>query len=139
MKSRATLVLTEQLVMLLTFSLAAALCLGIFAGAHRISRETRQLDDAVILVRNGAETLKAAGGNMEATARTMGGSLENGCITVRYDRQLQPAEDGCYILTIRKDDSGLSTLGTATVQAYHESRSDTVLFSVTAAWQEVTQ
>ena len=59
MKSKATLFLMEQLVMLLVFALAAALCLGIFVRADRISAETKERDEAVILACNAAEMLKS--------------------------------------------------------------------------------
>ena len=59
MKSKATLFLMEQLVMILVFALAAALCLGVFARADAMSRQLARRDEAVILARNAAELLKA--------------------------------------------------------------------------------
>ena len=59
MKHKASLVLMEQLIMLLVFALAAAICLGLFAGAGELSRETRQLDTGVFLAQTAAEGLKA--------------------------------------------------------------------------------
>ena len=61
MRSKASLFLMEQLVMLLVFALAAALCLGVFVRADRISEETHQRDQAVILACNAAELLKSIG------------------------------------------------------------------------------
>ena len=58
MKSKASLVLMELLVMILIFALCAALCLQAFVGADRISRETALQDDAVLLAQNTAEALK---------------------------------------------------------------------------------
>lgn len=139
MKNRATLVLMEQLVMLLVFALAAAACLGIFAGAHRISRSTRHQDAAVVLVRRGAETLKANHGDWDSVARDLGAKTENGQLTIRYDAQLQPAEDGCYWLFLQQEPAPLDNLGQAKVWVVHEDAFDTVLFSVTVAWQEVSQ
>ena len=43
MKNRTSLVLMEQLVMVLVFALAAAVCLTVFAEADRISRETARV------------------------------------------------------------------------------------------------
>lgn len=59
MKSKASLVLMEQLVMILVFALCAALCLQAFVGADRISQETARRDEAVLLAQNTAESLKA--------------------------------------------------------------------------------
>ena len=41
MKSKAPLALMEQMVMLLVFALAAALCLQAFVQSDRLSRESR--------------------------------------------------------------------------------------------------
>ena len=59
MRSRASLVLMEQLIMVLVFSLAAALCLRCFAAAERMSQETARRDQAVRIAQNAAEHLKA--------------------------------------------------------------------------------
>jgi fucose permease len=56
MKQKASLVLMEQLVMILVVSLAAVLCLRIFAWSDRASREMQQQAEAVILCQNAAET-----------------------------------------------------------------------------------
>ena len=72
MKNKASLLLMEQLIMILVFALAAALCLQVFAKAGEISRETVHRDQAVLLARNAAELLKAENGqtsNVEALSR----------------------------------------------------------------------
>ena len=61
MRSRSPLVLMEQLVMILVFALAAALCLQVFVFADRVSARSEQTDRAVLVCQNTAETLKAAG------------------------------------------------------------------------------
>lgn len=61
MKHKASLILMEQLVMILVFALAAALCLQVFARAEGISQETARRDEAVVLAQNAAELLKATG------------------------------------------------------------------------------
>ena len=62
MKSKASLLLMEQLVMVLVFALAAALCLQVFLRADQISTETARRDQAMQLAQNGAELLKAGFG-----------------------------------------------------------------------------
>lgn len=59
MKHKASLILLELPVMILVFALCAGLCLGCFAHADRISRETTLQDAAALLAQNTAETLKA--------------------------------------------------------------------------------
>ena len=57
MKQKTSLLLMEQLVMILVFALAAARGLQIFAKADAISQETARRDRAVVLARNAAELL----------------------------------------------------------------------------------
>lgn len=59
MKNKASLLLMEQLVMILVFALCAALCLQCFVAADEISRETALRDRAVLLAQNTAECMKA--------------------------------------------------------------------------------
>lgn len=47
MRSKAPLALMEQMVMVLVFALAAALCLQAFALADRISRQNAERDQAL--------------------------------------------------------------------------------------------
>ena len=112
MKSKASLLLMEQLVMLLVFALAATVCLQIFAKADAVSREVSQMDKAVTMAQNAAEVLKATKGDISAAEEL--------------------AENG-YQLMIRKQESSLSGLGLAEIQVYFD---ETVLFSLNAGWQE---
>ena len=112
MKSKTSLILMEQLMMILIFALAAAICLQLFAGAKAIAEETSRLDQAVILAQNAAEVLKATGGDIVA-AEVL-------------------SEEG-YRLTVHKQESSVSGLGMAEIQV---SFSENVLFTLNAGWQE---
>jgi len=61
MKSKAPLVMMEQIVMVLIFALAAALCLQTFVLSGKISKNTEELNRASIEAQNVAESLKAVG------------------------------------------------------------------------------
>lgn len=58
MKSKAPLILMEQVVMVLVFALTAALCLRMFVLADRLSVKYAATDRAVIEAQNAAEWLK---------------------------------------------------------------------------------
>lgn len=60
MKSKAPLVLMEQLVMVLVFALSAAVCLQVFALSGGLSRTCEARDRAVVIAQNAAETLKGS-------------------------------------------------------------------------------
>ena len=74
MKSKSSLLLMEQLIMVLVFALAAALCLQVFAKSAEIARQTACQDAAVQIARNAAETYKQ--GSDPAALETEHFSLE---------------------------------------------------------------
>lgn len=125
MKNRVSLALMEQLVMVLVFGLAAAVCLGIFARADQISRETQRRDEAVLLAQNGAEVLKSSAGDMEKTADILGGEMTENGLTVA---------SGAFLMIVERTDSGVPGLGRAWVGVYWEEE---LLFSLETGWQEV--
>lgn len=109
MKSRASLVLLEQLVMVLVFALAAALCLRCFAKAEALSAQTARRDEAVRMAQNAAELLKAG-------------------------REPQvPSEQG-FTLAIQEADTDIPGLQQAEIRVFYEEE---VLFTLTTGWQEV--
>lgn len=110
MRNKAVLVLMEQLVMLLVFALAAALCLGCFASAASLSGETAVQDEAVWLARNTAERLKAG---LQPT--------------------VFPGESG-LVLEIRELPEEIPGLRQARIQVIHGQE---VVFTLCTGWQEV--
>ena len=116
MKNKTSLLLMEQLVMVLVFALAAALCLSAFVKADQISRETVRRDEAVLLAQNAAQVLKATSGDLQLAAAA--------------------AEDSGYRLEIRQTDSGTNLLGQAEIRVWQE---DELIFSLRTGWQEVAQ
>ena len=112
MKNKASLLLMEQLVMILVFSLAAALCLQAFAKAAEISGETARTDRAVVLAQNAAELLKASGGEA-ARAEALSG-------------------EG-YAVTVAEQPSEIPGLSRGKIQVFYEEK---LLFSLETGWQE---
>lgn len=125
MKNRASLLLMEQLIMVLVFALSATICLQIFVKADAISRTTARTDAGVVLAQNGAEILKSCGGDLEQAAQLLGGTLENGSISV--------SRDGLR-LELKLLPEKVPGLGQAEVCVLE---ADTPLFSLTVSWQEV--
>ena len=112
MKHKASLLLMEQLVMILVFAVAAALCLQVFTKAEAISQETARRDQAVALARNAAEVLKATTGDTEAAEKLGGGNLE---------------------VTVLRREAPVPGLALAEIQVFFE---ETLLFSLETGWQE---
>lgn len=113
MKSKASLFLMEQLVMVLVFALAAALCLGVFVRANEISSETARRDEAVIIAQNAAQMLKVTG-DPELTR--------------------QRVDSGEFMLEIQKENYEVPGLCQAKIVVLYENRE---VFSLRTGWQEV--
>ena len=115
MKNKSSLLLMEQLVMVLVFALAAALCLTAFVKADQISRETVRRDEAVLLAQNAAQVLKATSGDVEL-------AMEEGA-----------ASD--YRLEIERIDTH-DLLGQAEIRVWQEEE---LVFALQTGWQEVAE
>ena len=115
MKNKTSLLLMEQLIMVLVFALAAALCLTAFVKADRISRETVRRDEAALLAQNVAQVLKATSGDAEQAAETADGSG--------------------YRLEIEQIDT-YDLLGQAEIRVWQE---DELVFTLRTGWQEVAK
>lgn len=127
MKSKASLVLMEQLVMILVFALAASLCLQVFLCADQVSRETELRDQAVVLAQNGAELLKSSGGSLERLREMLDGERDGEILTVCR---------GQLRMEIEITRQELPGLGRGEVRVL-DSGTGQLLFALVTAWQEV--
>ena len=137
MKSRAPLSLMEQLIMLLVFALASAVCLRVFAYADSLSRTNEARDQAVLAVETCAETLKASHGDYAAAADAVSGTLQDGTVLAWYDDAFAPTEaaDAAYTLTLTPVPAE-SPLGSAGISV---TGSTGTVYEMTVCWQEVTE
>lgn len=115
MKNKTSLLLMEQMVMVLVFALVAALCLTVFVKADRISRDTVRRDEAVLLAQNAAQVLKATSGDVEQAAAT--------------------ADASGYRLEIERTNTE-NLLGQAEIRVWQE---EDLLFTLRTGWQEVAE
>lgn len=138
MKSKAPLVMMEQMVMILVFALAAALCLQAFVLSDRMSEESQARDTAVVLCQDAAEVLRDSGGDMAAAAALLGaGQYEEDSLMVDYDKGWGKAQGSMrYTLGASRQESGVPGLGSATVWVRGEAE-DKELFRLNVSWQEV--
>ena len=72
MRSKAPLALMEQLVMVLVFALAAALCVQAFVLSDQTSRRNEARDRAVLEAQNAAEELKSVHGDFQQMTELYG-------------------------------------------------------------------
>lgn len=147
-RGRTSLLVMEQLAMLLVFALAAAICLGVFVSSDQLSRRVQAQDRAAELCQNAAETLQATGGDVPGALARMSGAEPGYRDGFGYFVSYGPdwsefVSDGVrsahYTLRVRELDSGVSGLGKAEVEVYRQqSGKAESLFRLETAWQEVS-
>jgi len=90
-RSRSTLFLIEQLIVVAVFAICSAACVRILASAFITARESRDKSYAVLAAESAAESFKATAGDLGRTAVMLGAasgySDADGTVTVFYDRQ----------------------------------------------------
>lgn len=136
-RSKAPLVLMEQLVMLVVFALTAALCLQAFVKAETISRKHLAQDRAAVKAQSAAEVVRACGGDMEKAAQRLGATQFDGdFLMIDYDGDWAPAQEQMrYTLGVTRQDSDLPGLGKGRVWVRDETTGDTVA-TLDFSWQE---
>ena len=149
MRSKTPLALMEQLVMVLVFALAAAVCLQIFAFSNQRSRRNEAVSEAALLAQNTAEKLKQVRGNLERILPGEPEQLfleeqveeEKSCLNVYYDENWQMVsgrEDWRYRLEVEKEETAIEGLGRADIRVLDgKDGEDEILFQISAAWQEI--
>ena len=145
MKSKAPLLLMEQMVMLLVFALAAALCLQAFVKSDGSSSRSEQRDRAVTLCQEAAETIRWFGGDTvsEKAAQTLGYHYDKGVMYQEFDADWNPVEYGVY----RLDASGipvdvpgdripgLRKACVCVMKGFNYDQEMEILFELEVAWQ----
>lgn len=137
MRSKAPLALMEQLIMVLVFALAAALCLRAFAAADSLSREKELRDRALAEGQSMAELAKSASGDLTLAAGLYGGTWDGERWVCFFDgawNQTGAEEDAACRLEVVPQPGG-NGLGEARVSAWAPGEEEP-LFSFPVAWQE---
>lgn len=116
-KSKSRLFLIEMVVIILFFSIAAAVCVNMFAHAKMISVKSTELTEASMKAQEAAETFKSAGGDAGAVRDRLDAHADGEGIAVYYDGEwertnAQPA----YVL--RMDFSKEDGLSRADISVY---------------------
>ena len=135
MRSKVPLALMEQLVMVLVFALAAALCVQVFVLSDRTSRRNEARDRAVLEAQNAAEELKSVHGDFAQLTDLYGGTWNGQLWGRSYDEHWEKDSGTAYNLLVVPADSGEALLGTAEVMVY--TAEGDLLVSLPVAWQEV--
>lgn len=144
MKSKAPLILMEQMVMLLVFALAAALCLQAFVKSDEASDYSGQRDRAVTLCQDAAEVIRHSGGDPEhALSRAAelldtpyNGYSEAYPLQINYNGDWTRSESREYAYCLRACGLESEVPGLCRALVKVSDSSDTrTLFELEVAWQ----
>lgn len=136
-RSKAPLALMGQLLVVLFFAIAAAICLQAFAKSEMISEASENRDHASRICQNAAETIKSVHGDLEAAKSVIGGNVDTDTLTVTYDKKWNEDPSGQNRLTIHLIKPEEEGLGKADITV--TDIDGTALFSLVCAWQEDLQ
>ena len=139
MRSKAPLILMEQMVMLLVFALAAALCLQAFVKSDALSKRAQARDQAVILCQSAAETVRSTGGDFAAAAVLLDADqYDADSLMMDYAADWTAAGDTMrYTLGACRVETETPGLGEAEVWVRDEAAEEE-LFRIRVSWQEVS-
>ena len=100
--SRSGLLVIELVIAVGVFALCAAICVGLFVQADRVSRDSAALGQAVNVSQNTAERYKTVQGDLEQLAQDLDGTCtEDGALVLWFDSDWQPVQaEGEYQMTI---------------------------------------
>ena len=136
MKSKAPLALMEQMVMLLVFALAAALCLQAFVKSDEISETSAARDRAAVLCQSVAEVIRSGRGGpahaLSSAAERLNCRYDQGLLWMDYDEDWNDDSESVYRLTAQAIPSGVPGLCTVRVAVERDGEQ---LFELNAAWQ----
>ena len=133
--TKASLVLIEQVILLLVFAIAAVLCLQAFVWADVQSQTMADTDCALAEAQSAAEVLKACHGDFAAAAQQWGGRWDGQSWTIAFDQNwIKDAVEAGFVLRITPCDSGIPYLGKARAAVCRE---EYLLVELDVCWQEV--
>lgn len=136
MKNKAPLTLMEQLIMILVFALAAAVCLQLFVLSNNMSANMATQEQALVAVQNTAESLKLLQGDFDRLPDSCGGERTAEGWKICYDKnwEITDEEKAVYTVEAAAFDDHVALMGSARVTA--AERNGKQLFQVTVSWQE---
>ena len=140
MRSKAPLAMMEQMVMLLVFALAAALCLQAFVKSDAISAQGEARDHAMVEAQSAAEVIRSCQGDLTRAAELLGAEYQQGLLWLDYGEDWNPGGGETYRLTAQGFSAEVDGMGAAHVAVEQGGTEEPleVLFQLDVAWQEVS-
>ena len=110
-RSRSTLFLIEQLIVVAVFAICAAACVRIITSAWYTARESRDINNAIHAAESGAESYNAVVGDLGKAAAVLGGKVGSvdgaSAALVYYDSKwyvcAEADEDARYVMRLKSE------------------------------------
>ena len=102
-RSKSSLFLIELVIVILVFSLSAAVCLRLFFESRKISDQSRNVSQASITVQTVADCYKAMKGDFNKTAQLLDGTVKGQVVEFYYNRiweSVGSADDAYFVIRI---------------------------------------
>ena len=112
-RSKSTLFLIEQLIVIAVFAICAAACISIFTAAYFYTNDSAAAGNAIIKAESAAEIFKATGGDVAAVADILRGTAvqpaavsgEADAVTVYFNSEWQACSisEASFLLNLEID------------------------------------
>lgn len=129
-RSKAPLALMEQIIMILVFALAAAVCMQAFVYSNELSKNGAKKEQASTYVQEVAEHCKAYQGDLTLVQEKLGGTLEKDTLVVSY------AEENMKVILEKQPVSSESNTLLEKAKVYAKEDEGEMIFSIEIAWQK---
>ena len=137
-RGKAPLMLMEQVVMILVFAIAAALCVQAFVTAGLMARTSEKKDRGANIAQTIAEVVKETHGDLEQAGKCLDGQFYNEELILYYDKdwnQISEEEEAWYKASAKVTEKGeYFSQGDVKVT---DIRNEQEIFSLDMGWQEV--
>ena len=105
-RSRSTLFLIEQLIVIAVFAVCATVCVSIFIDSYLMAHDTRDMNHALVVAKGGAECFKAYGDPRKTAAVLVGsddclGDATDGVVYYDAGWRICGAAEAAYALRLR--------------------------------------
>ena len=133
-RNKNPLALMEQVLMVLIFSIAAAVCIRAYVISRNLSVQSSNRDEAGRICVSIVETIKACKGEEETIIEGCNLRKQSDCLIGYYDGEFKAVdkEDCEYVVTVNFSEEGL--LGRAKVTM--KDKAGHAIFALDTAWQE---
>jgi len=141
MKSKSSLVLIEQLLMLLVFAICAAVCLSVFNYANQVSAQNQMKIQAIQHTQNIAERIQGFDQDIlndkEKLAKELNAYATTDTVMLYYDYAWQTVDKpaAVYTLQIKEMLGSKDNLGQISMTMLHIAE-DKIIFEIPIAWQK---